>query len=1191
MFWFNGEYLPKVIYLSGDIYERINRVVKVGDNSGQDIEYIKELYGEKVLQNQVDEITNIYDQVYATRLILTGNKDGNSLIIKPNNKLCKTTFIQELKTIPKFEWYYTTKDGVENIDHTKQDGRNSKQYEQLSLTDAFCLWLNEYKTKLDIRQNVTQLDIIELYILKKKRQAPKGLDDVQKKIWKTQLERSKSKAKMEGDRLFLQFLSQELINEDKLQLEMYWNRSYNNYMHPDYEKIPVAFNVTKEFWGEDPFIVKPEKREAVSFILNQGSGCLAYDVGVGKTMANIMIVEQFLVAGYCKRPFIVVPNQTYKQWISEIRNVLPHREINDFYNFDAKHIKKIAEVEGTGKKMRITKTHTVNEGSITVITYEGFNKIGFNETTNNQLFNELYTILNQGDQEAVQSETKRAKFETQLEERIGKGLEGTLLTIEDLGFDFMSVDEAHAMKKVFTNVASEKQEGKKGRRVNYTISAGQPSAIATKGFMIAQYILRNNKNRNVVLLTATPFTNSPLEIYSMLSLVAYQDLKNMGMNNINTFFDNFVGISDELTINHKLQPVYKQVIKSFDNLPALHKVISKYFNYKTGDDVGVVRPNKYVLPYFKELKDNIVSELSTDQQVSTYLEPLDQQREYIDLIKSYAKGDIERSQLEGNSLFEDERNRSTETSEEIEVDEESMGSQDRDTARAIVSMNLMRDVTLSPYLYKYNDLGKPTAEQFIESSPKLIYTIDCIRTVKQYHEGNNQPVSGQVIYIDRGIKYFPLIKEYLIKNVGFKKHEVGIIEGSMQPDKRREVQNGFLGRKFDEKKQDFVKISDDERIKVLIGSSSIKEGMNLQKKSTVLYNLFIDWNPTDNLQLAGRVWRQGNEYKNVRIVNPLLTDSSDIFMFQKLEEKSSRINTIWSNDGRSALNLDEFNPEELKMALIKDPYALADLLIIDEKEKYVDEKRSIESLTDRIKDYEDKLDYIKMYEKDIDQLIIQLPTKSRPDNIDSKVNLVRKFQKMDKILDENGLEMVYDWEYRSKERTYGYNRWIEWKKTISPKRKPTLRPYWWNSLTLALRVLRKEDKDLLGSRGYSADQLDFFKQTLKNDLVKVDAKVEKIKSKEYRQKKVDYIIEKRKQESSKIKTIDDLVKDFEKLNYLLSFKYCNLQTIETQTKESDTDIINAKLATLEGIVDIFDGSEKEFILDSIKSLNGIKDLF
>ena len=61
--------------------------------------------------------------------------------------------------------------------------------------------------------------------------------------------------------------------------------------------------------------------------------------------------------------------------------------------------------------------------------------------------------------------------------------------------------------------------------------------------------------------------------------------------------------------------------------------------------------------------------------------------------------------------------------------------------------------------------------------------------------------------------------------------------------------------------------------------------MNLQKKSTVLYNCLIDWNPTDMQQLAGRIWRQGNEFENVRIAIPLMIDSIDIFMFQNWKKK------------------------------------------------------------------------------------------------------------------------------------------------------------------------------------------------------------------------------------------------------------------------------------------------------------------
>ena len=60
-----------------------------------------------------------------------------------------------------------------------------------------------------------------------------------------------------------------------------------------------------------------------------------------------------------------------------------------------------------------------------------------------------------------------------------------------------------------------------------------------------------------MLLTATPFTNSPLEIYSMLSLVAYDSMRRNGIYHINAFFDTFVLPTVEWTANYKEEIVEK----------------------------------------------------------------------------------------------------------------------------------------------------------------------------------------------------------------------------------------------------------------------------------------------------------------------------------------------------------------------------------------------------------------------------------------------------------------------------------------------------------------------------------------------------------------------------------------------------------------------------------------------------------
>jgi hypothetical protein len=80
----------------------------------------------------------------------------------------------------------------------------------------------------------------------------------------------------------------------------------------------------------------------------------------------------------------------------------------------------------------------------------------------------------------------------------------------------------------------------------------------------------------------------------------------------------------------------------------------------------------------------------------------------------------------------------------------------------------------------------------------------------------------------------------------------------------------------------------------------------------------LGWNPTETLQVEGRAHRQGNKQGHVHIVYPLMIDSIDSLMYQKYDEKSSRLNALWSYKGDN-LNVEDINPSELKFDLIKDP--------------------------------------------------------------------------------------------------------------------------------------------------------------------------------------------------------------------------------------------------------------------------------
>jgi hypothetical protein len=886
--YYNGGYLPSVLYYAENIYERQSTLLNEKDA-------IIKAYG----QAQYDRQWKGLENVQSSKLTLTDPVVENRLFIKPDSAFAKEVYIRQLADGTAISVYSAEKRGF-------VPGA-------VSLVRAFQEWLRTVP-KTDFKKS-SQYDITTYYL---EGGTPSRHYDKAEKL------RLRQNAKTEGDQFFVKFLAEAITREDQLAIEQTWNARYNGYVEIDYFKIPVAFTCSSTFKNK-PLFIRSVQREGLGFINVQGSGCIAYDVGLGKTMTGILALAQAMEMGQCKRPFIVVPNQTYKNWLTEIRGVvdkgtvaltglLPQYQVIDLYNLGTDFLAQLKDENGN--------IRAVPEYSISVITYEGFNRLSFGEETWEKIGAEFYSILNQG----IDKRRDVEKLHERINEMMGRGIRGGMADIEVLGFDFAIVDEAHAMKKAFTQVKGEVKGDDESRdKSAYEIRSGEPSMTALRGFMISQYIQRQNKMRNVLLLTATPFTNSPLEIYSILALIGYEQLEKWGIKNIKQFFDTFIKTSNELIINAKLKPERREIVLGFHNLIALQQLIYKFISYKTGEDAKIQRPNKIVLPMLNKREGDTIVPLPIDEQISTNLAMTSEQREYMSDVESYVRGQTSLRHFCVNpNAYEDEDEdpENAESSKGELLDEKNLSEDEEEGTRILRGMSFARQLALSPYLYACNPDHNPTYIQYIESSPKLQYVMECIRSVKQYHEEHGQEVSGQVIYMNAGVHFFPLIKEYLVSKIGYTDNEVGIIKSGMSAAKKEGIKERFLAGS----------------VKIIIGSASIKEGINLQTRSTVLYNCWLDWNPTDIKQLEGRIWRFGNMFANIRIVNPLMEDSIDTFIFQKLQEKTSRINEIWYRAGKSnTLNLEEFNPAELKMGLITDPYALAELILLTEREKLQDE--------------------------------------------------------------------------------------------------------------------------------------------------------------------------------------------------------------------------------------------------------------
>lgn len=1137
LYYFEAKLVPAVLYLSGDIYDKKFQLER-------DREQIVSRYGQSVYDSQETALQEVFRTKYEKRLTIGGPGSDNNLVVLPLSKFAEEFFIEHLESMPedtRFKIRMVTartakRHGQPDFLKDEQSREYEKEeFEKLNLKDAFTHWINTAKPEL--KENVTHQELVKFYMLGSPMRSKLGEDAPAEALKAEQAQFAKLKASLqkEAERLFGIFLDQELTLNDKVRLETQWNAQYNNYVPINYDKIPVAFTMTRYYKGR-PEDLRPEKREAVATLLSNGTGCLAYDVGVGKTPSAIFTISAFMDAGYCRRPFICVPNQVYKQFISEIKGFAPHIPIIEAYNFSENYVENFKDANGN-----IT---AVPEGTITVMTYEGLEQIGFSDLTFNSMFNRLYEILNQGG-ESERKPTKRqtASFEERLQTLLGKGLKGSLYNIEDFQFDFACYDEAHRLKKIFTAVKGEAHKDEKGQvsrdKSPYTINSGAPSAIGLKAFMLNQYILQENDYQNILLLTATPFTNSPLEIFSMLAMLAYEQLQDTDLNNIKNFFDTYVKTSTDLVIRPNLKPEYRQVILGFNNLISLQSLIRRYINYKTGEDVNVQRPKKYVIPYTKKIVDGTVIALDEKEKVESFLTMTPMQKAMNDDIIAYVEGKLQLSDLMGSSYRDTEpgegdvMDEDTVESDATEVDEGSLSDEEKVGVRMLRGINMARNNALSPYLYIYSGLGKPTYKEYVESSPKLMYVMGCIKTVMAYHEAKGEPVSAQVIYMDRGIEYFDLVRQYLIEEVGFKPNEVGIIKSGMPAGSKKGskeyIKNLFNGETYNEGTKMYEQVADELRIKIVEGSSTIKEGINLQRYATVLYDLWEDWNPTDLLQLEGRIWRQGNLFNAVRIVHPLLLDSMDIFIFQKQQEKTSRLNTIWATDGRTnVLKLEEFDASELKYALIRDPHAIAHLKVVDQKAALDSEITGIKRLEDRVQRIKDNVDQVNRYFTDLMKLV---RTYRNFESTNDKLKDATKAAQMlsdivRKQTDKQGRKLAYKFNQDDPNVQYS-------------DLDPIGKPYWFDEFNQAQRDLQRELKDFIGPAGFSFSLddvagLDAYKVSKQADIEKITEKIAALQAPENIDRIAKEVIEERNAKKITYKPLSEVVNDFAKLNYLLS---------------------------------------------------------
>lgn len=312
-----------------------------------------------------------------------------------------------------------------------------------------------------------------------------------------------------------------------------------------------------------------------------------FDVGLGKTATALAAVQYVQSIGVKKKTAFVVPGSVLAKWRKEALKMfagiddslfigLREAAPGDFKTDPAMYDEDLLRIRE-------------NRHSKIYMTGEAFERLRLRDDTI-EGFGDFMRSVDlsfaevQDKKQDERNKGRAAGFVAILADKSGGAP-----YLEDLGIDSLVVDEGHAYKN-----SSETSDFKGGKYLSNAPSSRRGLDMQAKAWYIRGQSARKD---GVLVLTASPITNSPLEIYSMLALsVGHERVNDMllGSKGADQFMQMMCQIDTESDTTMDGIERETNVFTGLNNVEVLRKVMNSVFTIKTAADVGaaIVAPDK-----------------------------------------------------------------------------------------------------------------------------------------------------------------------------------------------------------------------------------------------------------------------------------------------------------------------------------------------------------------------------------------------------------------------------------------------------------------------------------------------------------------------------------------------------------------------------------------------------------------------
>jgi hypothetical protein len=695
-----------------------------------------------------------------------------------------------------------------------------------------------------------------------------------------------------------------------------------------------------------------------AFVRKQGrnfGGVNGFDVGLGKTATALASALYVQSIGVKKKTAFVVPNSVLSNWRKEalLGNAQPgHPQYRPpVYAADQAESCLFVGLDiGADGQARVDAANYArdlnrvleNKHTKVFMTLEAFKLIPLREDTVERYGQYLQTVDKSYEDSERKADSERAESKL-TETTSGTGDKSSAIPFfEDMGFDSMVGDELHLYKNSKNTVEF---SGAK------FLSVAEASQRGLDVQIKAWYIRNLSKlNDGVLGLTATPITNSPLEIYSMLCLAVGEKRVHdlcLGAEGADEFMNVMCHIEEdeELSIDGHLKPY--RVFRGLQNVDLLRNAISTVMTIKTaadvkdgGDDLklpdapelkarvqltadaqGMLQ--EYKLAYRGARESLKTSGMPTEEEMAAlarvserFGEPVELIAHPFNLINKMTLL-IADPELDERATFYAVPAGQADLAQSVCDQFNKLGKIEARALAgpwtqpdALAGVKTIRDgdnevklvkIKVMARLHKgrivIDTMDTNLQGEFEKIADKAGLDLDCsvppklaalLENVKK-EEANPRSASGrvkQIIFCD----ILPLhnkIRRLLVKHAGIAAAAIIVVSG--QTIKNAEQMQGV--------QDGFNAEGEENRYRTVIANEKAEVGINLQKGTQAIHHLTIGWTPDSTIQRNGRGVRQGNSTRTVNVYHYDADGTFDEYKRTLTSKKADWIGAVMDKQG------------------------------------------------------------------------------------------------------------------------------------------------------------------------------------------------------------------------------------------------------------------------------------------------------